>query len=80
MWTSFSQIHSGWRNDKMSNILCNLTCDLFVCHRLGLGIAEREQQDEDDALNTICQQTGTFSCGFMDQTRVLHVTQDVIKH
>lgn len=80
MSTSFRQIHSGWRNDKMSDILSNLTCDLFVCHRLGLGITECEQQDEDDCLNTICQRTGTFSCGFMDQTLVLHVTQDAIKH
>lgn len=64
----------------MFSILNNLSCDLFVGRHLGLRISECEQHDEDGCLNTNCHQTTTFSGGFMDQTLVLHVMQEVIKH
>lgn len=64
----------------MFSILNNLSCDLFVGRHLGLRISECEQHDEDGCLNANCHQTTTFSGGFMDQTLVLHVMQEVIKH
>lgn len=73
------QRYAGWRNNKKSNILNNLTFDLWVCHCPGLGISECQQQDEDDCLDTICHLTIIFSCGFMDGTLALHVMQKVIK-
>lgn len=49
----------------MFSILNNLSCDLWTARW---------------RWHANCHQTTTFSGGFMDQTLVLHVIQEVIKH